>query len=80
MFTLEQIAWFDRCLFPDDFKQDLIKVGCPEIDATVISSYLKRNPSSSIVNIYQEFITDKDYTNYINQVLHNFITRGQDHE
>lgn len=25
--TLENLAWFDRCIFPDDIEKDLVSLG-----------------------------------------------------
>lgn len=78
-YTLEELAWFDRTLFPDDFYSDLVEAGMPELDARVISMWikneLKKGRSVGIVNIYQEYITDPEYCNIFDKVVSNFLKK-----
>jgi hypothetical protein len=79
MYTLEQLAHFDRCLFPDDFKKQLEKAGMPEHDALMVVQYMQRKRDSDlpvgIIHLYQEFIMDEDLTKVFDAVVSEFVDR-----
>jgi len=55
-FTIDQIAHFDRTLFPGDFEKDLMRHGVPEFSARFYGNYIARNRQAGIVGFYQEFV------------------------
>lgn len=79
MYTLEQLAHFDRCLYPGDFKDDLIRVGVDVLDASAVMYFMKRKSregiSVGIVQIYQEYISDKELTNAFDKVVSEFVSK-----
>lgn len=79
MYTLEQLAHFDRCLYPGDFKDDLIRVGVDVLDASAVMYFMKRKIregiSVGIVQIYQEYISDKELTNAFDKVVSEFVSK-----
>lgn len=59
-YTLDQLAWFDRCLFPNDFAEKLHKVGGMDYDEAKwmklsLRGMVKNNKKLTIVGIYQEW-------------------------
>jgi hypothetical protein len=57
MYTLAQLALFDRCLFPDDFYNALLKHGCQPTLAMFIRSWLIEGKGKrGIVSVYQEWV------------------------
>jgi len=80
MYTLSQLAHFDRCLFPIDFEEQLIEAGMDGIDAYVIA----RSPQvhKGIVAVYQEYVlgcvnaTDRAFFQSVfDKVLANFFAK-----
>ncbi len=72
-FSLEDIALFNRCIFPADFKLDLRAYGVEWYDASDITSFLIRNPKAGIVGVYQEFINDPKMVAILEQMVYDFI-------
>ena len=81
-YTLDEIAHFDRCLFPDDFQDSLIEEGADKYLALTISRWIlhKRMGGSRIgvMDVYQEWaINDKDLGSAINRVIQKFIAKRE---
>ncbi len=72
-FTLEMLAWFNRCLFPDDFRDDLMKRGVPHFEATMYSrhSYIEKG----IVGVYQIFINDEKMRKAIEDIVLEYANK-----
>jgi hypothetical protein len=72
-FTFEEVAHFNRCLFPEGLKRDLMEHGLSEADADECARIVakKRN----IVDLYQECISCKDITRAINAVMRSHIAK-----
>lgn len=75
-FSLMEIAWFDRCFFFDDCKQGLIDNGIDQFEAHSITSHVMKN-KMSITQMYQEYITDKNVTDAIENMVKSFIEKGK---
>ena len=58
-FTLAQLAHFNRCLFPDDFRKDLERIGTDYETVLQLYWHVQRHRSAGVVGIYQTFIRDK---------------------
>ncbi|MEJ6003704.1 hypothetical protein [Paucibacter soli] len=75
-FSLEELAHFNRCLFPGDFERDLIQAGATAGAASALADWVRRNPQAGIVGVYQEFaIGDNDLQIIINRMLSSFIQK-----
>lgn len=79
-YTLDEIAHFDRCLFPGNFRDDLIEAGMNELDANMImfSIINKRRAGNDvgIIQVYQEFISTPELTNIFDKVVNNFVNKS----
>lgn len=55
-YTLDKLAWLSRCLFPTDFRKELIEMGVDEDDAIMLSMLVntRDNRGRNILEIYQE--------------------------
>lgn len=73
MYTLDQLAWYNRCLFPDNLYRDILEVGGDEGMAMDARNYVKRNPKAGILGLYQEYITDKEFIDVLEKLVYNFI-------
>jgi hypothetical protein len=85
-YTLAQLAHFDRCLYPCDFRDDLIEAGLDSVSANSVSQYIinKRRKFYSVdqnanivgvIDVYQEFISCKEIIDAIEQVVYDFCNR-----
>lgn len=79
-YTFEQLAWFNRCLYPDDFADDLHKIGGMDAnDAGLLKLSFRMHVKSTgkgldIVGIYQEYaINDKEMQKSICLVIDYFL-------
>lgn len=79
MLTLQQLAHFDRCIFPESFANDLVENGLDEMNAFSIEMFIVRQRKNGnmvgVIQIYQEFITDDNVTNAIEKVVKAFIEK-----
>lgn len=79
MYTLKQLAHFDRCLFPDDFEKELIEEGVDANDAYFVSSamksYTRGGGRNTIVGLYQMFIDDEQLTSAFDRILVKFVEK-----
>ncbi|QDJ96267.1 hypothetical protein Xoosp13_80 [Xanthomonas phage Xoo-sp13] len=79
MYTLEQLALFDRCLFPGDFQTQLMNVGMSGFQAAVISGFIESNRRKGnmvgIIQVYQEFIDSEEITKAIDAVVSEFVNK-----
>ena len=78
-YSLDQLAWFDRCLFPEDFKNSLIEVGASEHDAYAVFLFIcnerRKGNKVGIIGLYQEFITDTELCSKFETVVANFFEK-----
>lgn len=73
MYSLEFMAWVDRCLFPGDFQEELMELGVDRIDAMLYASVVKQG--KGIVGVYQELIMDEEARNHIEQYLQMMLAK-----
>ncbi len=71
-YSLAELAHFDRCLFCDDFKSQLIEAGLSPERATAVWHYHRRLKSCGVVKLYQEFVMDEEVTGAIEAILESF--------
>ncbi len=78
-YTIDQIAHFDRCLFPYDLRDDLIRHGAPEGAANAICDWLVPRSRASIVSVYQEFVltqhNDDGLAQAIDKTMEEFFSK-----
>ena len=84
-FSLDEIALFDRCLFPVEFKDELIEHGVDEGTAISICYFMKRHQNVGIVKVYQEFVLNtidadeqRKFALAIDSILQKFFKRNQE--
>lgn len=77
MYSLEQLAHFDRCLFPDNFRDDLLRQGINHSDAMMVINFIKsarhKNDHVGIVRVFQEFITIDELTKAFDSIVAEFV-------
>lgn len=77
-FTLEEIAHFDRCLYPGNFRDDCVEAGMCDIDAFGVASFIisKRRAGGScgIIDVYQEYINNKEIIAVLEKLMYDFTT------
>jgi hypothetical protein len=74
-FTLEQLAHFDRCLFPDDFAEEIGKAAGYNDNEILFLKLSLRGRKLSVINIYQEWILDDQLCKALNSVLEDFCRK-----
>jgi hypothetical protein len=84
-YTLDQLAWFNRCLFPDDFAGELRDIGGMDADEAsflklIFRSHVKAaGKGLNILDIYQEFAINNTETQLcIARVLEDFFKKGEE--
>ena len=60
--NLEFLCWVNRCLFPDDFEKELVKLGMGKIEAFLMVDPYRHGKNLCIVEFYQEWCLGKDDT------------------
>lgn len=79
MYTLAQLAHFDRCLFPDDLSVKLLDEGVHEYTVDGVERFIKnerrKGNNVGIIRLYQEFITDEELTKALDAVVCAFVTK-----
>lgn len=86
MYTLDQLAHFDRCLFPGDFRDELVSAGMQYGDALLIMWWIMQQRDLGrpvgIVNVYQEYVctcvdagVEEHTRQVLNKVLSNFFAK-----
>lgn len=80
MYTLDQLAHFDRCLLPKDFENQLIEAGMNAFNAYTIAQ--SNQARKGIVSVYQVYVLgckDSDVREQtkeiIERVLANFFAK-----
>lgn len=76
-YSLEELAHFDRCLFPYDFRRDLISEGINGDKAEIISNFIKdKGTLCGIIHIYQVHARrDEELLNAIENILERFVEK-----
>lgn len=80
--TLGELAWYDRCLFPGDFEDELVelKLLSPENAAQVrLAMIADGGRSRGIVELYQVFIGDVEIQRAFNEHLKHFLRKYREH-
>lgn len=76
MFTLEQLAHFDRCLFPDEIAEKIGQVaGYSDCGISVLKMELRQKAPLGVVKMFQDRIDDKQFCDALKQVLTDFCHR-----
>lgn len=82
-FTLDQLAWFDRCFFPADLESYIemhgAKFGIDPRAACIFRMDMvaaRRNGKSrGIIEMYQEYISDPAVTALLNEMVKDFLKK-----
>lgn len=79
-YSLSELAHFDRCLFPGNFRDDLVEAGVNELDANMVMFFIinKRREGNNvgIIQVYQEFISIPELTNIFDKVVNDFVNKS----
>ena len=76
-FTLENLAWFDRCIFPDDIEKDLLALGMNKFSAYHIKCYIKeRKNLVGIIELFQVFGINGGDKDILNKLVENFFFKN----
>lgn len=79
MYTLAQLAYFDRCLFPSDMAVKLLDKGVHENNADAVEQFIvnerRKGNNVGIVRLYQEFISIEELTNAFDAVVYDFLNK-----
>ena len=67
-YSLEFLAWVNRCLFPDDFERDLIELGVGPFMAMAYAELVRRQ-GKDILGVYQTYISSKESQEHIEMYL-----------
>lgn len=82
-YTLKQLAHFNRCLYPGNFRDDLTTAGLDYVTADEVAQFIinKRRKVYSatgdtflvgITDVYQEYINSQEIIDAIEQVVYDF--------
>lgn len=77
-FTLEQLALFDRCLFPDDISEEIGKAaGYDEAEILALKMELRQQVKDrrplGVVGLFQDRIKDERFCTALIKVLVSFF-------
>ena len=79
LFSLEQLAHFDSCLFPDDIAEEIGKVANYNLTQIVLLKIeLRTKAPLNVVGMFQDRIGDERFCNALKEVLTNFCKRYED--
>ena len=82
LYSLEDLAWISRCLFPVDFYNELLEMGVEQQTAYDLSCFARPNPqqqSKNILDVYQGCLCavneeiKQNYINILEQYINNFL-------
>lgn len=73
--TLAQLAHFNRCLFPANLEEELIRQGIDKHTAKSIRTMYAANVRMGVLGIYQEYIMSEDVINALGRMIDKFITK-----
>ena len=69
MFDMEFLCWVNRCMFCDDFGEELIELGMPRTDALLMTLPYRRK-RLCILEFYQEYcINNEEAKLYVDKWL-----------
>lgn len=78
-FTFEQLAHFDRCLFPDDIAEDIGEVaGYEYIEVLLLKLEFRQKAkkgSLNVIGLYQDRIHDDRFCNALIKVVQAFCNK-----
>lgn len=73
--TLAQLAHFNRCLFPANLEEELIRQGIDKYTAKSIRAMYATNVRMGVLGIYQEYIMSEDVTSALERMVDEHIAR-----
>lgn len=81
MYTLEQLAHFDRCMFTSWIAEKLEEQGVEPYTVRGVENFIRservKDNNVGIIRLYQEFITDEDLTKALDAVVSAFVNRSK---
>jgi len=79
-YSLEFLCWINRCLFPKDFKRDLIDLGVDNMVAYTLSTTLERH-SRDILVLYQAYgLHEGEYKDAVDTYLAHMLNKWNEYE
>ena len=73
LFSLAELAHFNRCLFSGDFENDLIRVGMSPADARMYAAAVRAPNRRDLLALYQDNIGDADFLRALTAILTEFV-------
>ena len=74
-YSLSSLAWYSRGMFFENFKADLIHAGLGSEDAHDVAAQSCKYNQRNILDVYQEYISDKCITDALDKIMYNFVER-----
>lgn len=80
-YTLDQLAHFNRCLFPDDFARDMQQIGQMDPDQAFLlkmdlRARVHRGQNLNVLDLYQDYaIPDPTFRDCLERVLLDFFKK-----
>jgi flavin-dependent dehydrogenase len=79
MYTLEQLAHFDRCMFTSWLAEKLEEQGVEEHTVRGVEQFISherfKGNNVGVIRLYQEFITDEELTKALDAVVYAFVNQ-----
>jgi len=77
--TLRFYSWVDRCLFPLDFENDLIKLGMDKQTAKHTIKSLFHSNKLNIIKVYEHFKDDEKNLNILEKYLNKELEKYKEY-
>lgn len=81
-FTLEELAHFDRCLFPEDLERGLREAGLPEHDIPYFVTMFRAKDGTArhFMSLYQEYISDPAFIAALTRMVGMHVAKMRQHQ
>jgi hypothetical protein len=74
--TLKKLAYFNRTFFPEDLVNGLRKHGdFSDFEIHQFVDFLKQNRKGGIIQLYQEYISDKYLVEVLEKIFQDHLTK-----
>lgn len=78
-FTLEELAHFDRCLYPDSLIEDLSNLDIfSDPQLFLYKTIFREKVPLHIIQLYQDFIHNEKMLRALEIIVHSFVKKYRD--